>query len=201
MKRYIVHVIACVLVLSSSAFALTGEEAVRGMQQRLSAVSRISGVISITYATGETMTGSFVYARPNKLHIKFSNPSGKEVVTNGRKLWVYSPSSKICGSQDLDPGLSGGLGAVVNGYPAIMTSQRSDGYTVKLKDDTKHYSEIQLGLSRDFFPEKMVFRTSDGKGFTIILTNINFSPRVIDSFFDFNVPSNCQVVKNPLNIK
>ena len=201
MKRRFISAIPCILVLTTLAYALTGEEAILRLQQRMASVSRVSGVASITYDSGESMTGAFVYAKPNKFHIKFSNPSGKEIITNGRKLWVYSSVSKLCGVQDLDTTFSGGLGGVVSGYPAILTSQRADGYSLKLKDDTKHYAEIQLGLTHDFFPEKMVFRTADGKGFTVILSNMNFSPRVIDSIFDFNVPSNCQVVKNPLNIK
>lgn len=191
---------ACTLLMTTMALALSGEEGIQRLQQRMAAVSRVSGIVSITYESGETMTGAFVYSRPNKLNIKFSNPAGKQLITNGRKLWVYNPVSKICGVQDLDQAVSGGLGAMVAGYPSIITP-RGDGYTLKLKDEGKHYQEINIALTRDFFPERIMFRTADGREFTIVLTNLNFSPTVIDSIFDFNVPSNCQVVKNPLNVK
>ena len=201
MRRRFIIITACILLLTTLAYAITGEEAIQRLQQRMASISRVSGIVSMTNDSGETMTGAFVYVKPNKFHIKFSNPSGKEIITNGRKLWVYSSHSKICGAQDLDTTFSGGLGGMVSGYPAAMALPKPDGYTLKLKDDTRFYTDIQLGLTRDFFPEKMTFHTKDGKGITIVLTNLNFSPRVIDSFFDFNVPSNCQVVKNPLNIK
>lgn len=190
----------CILLLASTLFALSGEDAVHRLQQRMAAVSKVSGMVSINYDSGESMTGSFVYARPDKLTIKFTNPAGKQLTTNGRKLWVYNPASKVCAVQDLDETVSGGLGAMVAGYPSIAIP-RGNGYILKLKDEQKHYQEIQISLTRDYFPEMITCRTADGRGFTVTLTNLNFSPTVIDSVFEFNVPSNCQVVKNPLDVK
>ncbi len=40
-----------------------------------------------------TARGSYVQERPNRLAIRFSDPSSDAIVSDGRNLWVYLPSS------------------------------------------------------------------------------------------------------------
>jgi hypothetical protein len=52
-----------------------------------------------------------------------------------------------------------------------------------------------------FFLKKAILKSKDGGTYNFSISNVNASAAVIPSIFDFNVPSNSQVVKNPLNIK
>ncbi len=194
--------ISSLILYSSFSFAVTGEEALNSFRQHMAGINKISGLISISTGSGAMYTGVFKYARPGKLYLKFSNPTGRTLVTNGKKLWVYNAGSKICGMQEVTPNsFSGGLAYLTKGYPAIVTGQSGNGCTIKLKNEAKTYPEILLSLDSNFFPKKAVFKNHDGGETTFTISNVNYSPDFIDSIFDYNIPANAQVVKNPLNIK
>jgi outer membrane lipoprotein-sorting protein len=138
---------------------------------------------------------------PGKLHIKFSNPSGRTIVSNGRTLWVYSPSSNIVGVQELGQGGSGGIASFTNGYMALLTDQGANGYTLKLKHDSRHYQEIILVLDSTFFLKRALFKTKDGSAYSFTISNVSSTATVLPGLFNFEVPANAQRVNNPLNIQ
>jgi outer membrane lipoprotein carrier protein len=190
------------LLTATDSYPVTGDEALAKFRGRMLGVGKMSGVISWSTGSGQALSGTFKYMAPDKIYVKFSNPSGKVLVSNGRKLWVYSPSSSICGVQDLAAGSSsGGIAGMTADYRAIVTGQGPDGYTIKLKNSDKAYPEIILRVDSSFFLKRAIFKDKDGDGFSFSLTNVNFTPAVMPSLFNFNVPSNAQTVKNPLNIK
>ncbi len=195
--------IIAVLLLSSQAslFALTGDEALANFRNRMNSIGKLTGIISWSEPSGETYTGSFKYMSPGKIYIKFSNPSGKTIVSNGKSLWVYTPGNNICGVQDLGGGGSGGIAALTTGYFAIVTAQGPGGYTIKLKSNDKSFTEIMLMVDSTFFIKKAILKTKEGGTYNFSISNTSTTAAVIPNIFDFNVPSNSQVVKNPLNIK
>ncbi len=201
MKRRVFIITIILLSLCDYSFALTGDEALANFRGRMNSIGKLTGIISWSLPSGETYTGSFKYMSPGKIYIKFSSPSGKIIVSNGKSLWVYSPGSNICGVQDLGGGGSGGISALTSGYFAILTAQGPGGYTIKLKNNDKSYSEIILMVDSTFFLKKAILKSKDGGSYNFSISNISANAAVIPSIFDFNVPSNSQVVKNPLNIK
>jgi len=201
MKRRFFVVAAIVILSQVNLSALTGDEALNSFRNRMNSIGKLTGVISWAEPSGETYTGSFKYMSPGKIYIKFSNPSGKVIVANGKNLWVYTPGNNICGVQDLGGGGSGGIAALTTGYYAIVTSQGPGGYTIKLKSNDKSFSEIILMVDSTFFIKKAILKSKDGGSYNFSISNTSTTTAVIPSIFDFNVPSNSQVVKNPLNIK
>lgn len=190
-----------ILVFTPSSYALTGDEALAQFRNRMNSIGKLTGIISWSQGSGETYTGAFKYMSPGKIHVKFSSPAGKTIVSNGKSLWIYSSSSNICGVQDLAGGGSGGIAALTSGYFAIVTAQGPGGYTIKLKNNEKSFNEIILMVDSTFFLKKAIIKSKDGGMYNFSLSNISTSAAVIPSIFDFNVPSSAQVVKNPLNIK
>ena len=182
------------------AFAINGEEALARFKGRMQSIEKMTGNISWT-TSGSNLTGNFKYLSPGKIYVKFSSPSNKIVVANGRKLWIYDPGSSICGIQDLAGNGSGGIASLVNDYLAIVTAQGSGGYTLKLKNSNKTYSEIVLILDSTFMLKKATLKSKDGESMTFSLSNVDTSASVMKNLFDYSVPANTQVVKNPLNIK
>lgn len=194
-------IILAAIFMTTELLSVTGDEAVARFRSRMLGVGRMSGVISWTMGSGHQFSGAFKYMAPDKIYVKFSNPGGKILVSNGRTLYVYNPSAGICGVQDLARGSSsGGIAGIVNGYRAIC-SGGGGGYTIKLKNPEKSYPEIILRVDSSFFLKKAIFKDKNGGGFSFSLSNVNFSPAVSSTLFNFSVPSNAQVVKNPLNIK
>ncbi len=189
------------LFISVNSFAITGDEALAKFQSRMYASGKLTGIISWATGSGMTYTGSFKYLNPGKIYVKFSNPSGKTIVSNGRKLWVYSPSSNIVGVQDLGHGGSGGIASLTKGYLAIVTAQGSNGYTIKLKNNERSFSEIIIMTDSTFFLKRAIFKTKDGMAYNFSISNISTSAAVVPTIFSFDVPANAQVVKNPLDIQ
>jgi outer membrane lipoprotein-sorting protein len=202
MKQIIQILTITILVFATlPLYAITGEEALARFQQRMHGIGRMTGIISWTSHSGMTYTGTFKYMSPGKIYVKFSSPGGKVVVSNGKRLWVYDSGSNICGVQDLGRSGSGGIASMVNGYMAIVVSQGSGGYTLKLKNSERTYSEITLYLDGSFMLKRAVLKTPEGEGFSIVLRNVDTTAGVVSSMFNFNVPANSQVIKNPLNIR
>jgi len=195
-----------VLVIMAAAIpvsiqALTGEEAVEKFKSRFYSAQTMKGQIALSYSSGEMFTGSFKYMAPGKFDIKFSVPSGKEIITNGRKLWVYDKSSNVCGVQDVDRSLSGGVAGFISGYMAIASSSGAADTIIKLKSPNKFYRDISITVDSSFMIKKAVFRNEKGDGFQATFSNITFNEQIAPGAFDFSVPPNVQLVKNPLDVR
>lgn len=202
MKKIFIAAFALISVMQVSHLsAITGSEALAKFKGRMYSAGRMTGIIQWSYNSGPPYTGSFKYLAPNKIYIKFSSPGGKVLVANGRKLWIYDPGNNVCAVQDLGGGGSGGIAAMVKGYMGIVTSQGGGGYTLKLKNSDRTYSEIMLWLDKSFFLKKAVLKTAKGDALKVTLSNVSFSTSVMESLFDFNVPANTQVIKNPLQVR
>lgn len=190
-----------ILTIVPASYAITGDEALAQFRERMNSSGKLTGIISWSHSGGETYTGAFKYMSPGKIYVKFSSPAGKTIVSNGKSLWIYSSGSNICGIQDLSGAGSGGIAALTTGYFAIVTAQGPGGYTIKLKNNDRSFTEIILMVDSTFFLRKAILKSKDGGTYNFSLSNISTSTAVIPSIFDFNVPSSAQVVKNPLNIK
>ena len=201
MKLRLFFITILFISICADSYAITGDEALANFRGRMSRIGKLTGIITWSSSAGESYTGSFKYLSPNKIYVKFSNPAGKTIVSNGKKLWVYSPGSGICGVQDLGGGGSGGIAAHTADYMAIVTASGPGGYTIKLKNNDKSVNEIILVVDSSFFLRKATMRTKSGVTYDFTLSNISTEAAVIPSIFDFSAPASAQIVKNPLNIK
>ncbi len=200
-RKITIYGTLALLFITTYSYAITGEEALQRFRSRMLGISKMTGIISWSMEDGQSITASFKYLNPGKIYMKFSNPKGKLIVTNGKKLWIYNQGINICGIQELGTSLSGGIAGLTKGYIAIVTSQSSRGYTLKLKSNEKIYSQITLMLDSSFFLKKAVMKNNNGGSISFSLSNIDTMASVMKSMFDFSVPANAQVVNNPLNIR
>lgn len=190
-----------VLIMITYVHALTGEEAVVRLQQKMRSISTLSGTISWTTSNGFTYTGTFKFKSPDKLYINLTAPGGKTIVTNGKKLWVFDKSSNVCGVQDVGEGYSGGIAAIVSGYNALLASQGPNGYTIKLRSFDKPYPEIIIVTDADFLLKKLILKNKQGESTSYTVSNVIVGENIPSGYFDFKPPTNAQTVKNPLNIQ
>ncbi len=200
-KRFVVYLgVLSVFVMTREALPITGEEALAKFRARMAGISTMRGTISWSDESGFIYTGNFKYMAPGKIYVKFTSPSGKIIAANGRKLYLYNPSTNICGIQDLGSGGSGGIAGLVTGYMAIAFGGPG-GYTIKLSSNDKHYTNITLVTDGSFLLKKAILKTKTGGGTTISLSGVILGEGISPGAFDFNVPPGAQTVQNPLNIK
>jgi outer membrane lipoprotein-sorting protein len=218
-KIRIIIISLFLLYFASSVSALTGEEAMAKLVDRLAGAETMKGKITISYQSGEIYSGIFIYAHPGKMYIKFTDPPGKLIVTNGKKLWVYDSTTDVCGVQELEteeikpdkddtekqtkaikPKLMGGISRFFKTYEARM-SENSSQPVIELSNESKKYSDIKFILNPDFMLSSAVFKDKEGDGFMIKLSDVKIGEKITPGVFNFKAPDNAQIVKNPLDIR
>jgi len=201
MKRLRLPIILITLLCSNTLFSITGEEAVEKFTSRMRRIGKLTGVISWTSLDGQTYSGSFKYMAPDKVYVKFTSPTEKILVSNGKTLWIYSPGTNMCGVQELAKGTSsGGIVGLVVGYNGIASGNES-GYTIKLKSDEKQYREIILSVDGTYMLRGAIFKREDGRIISFSLSDVSGKADVREGLFNFKVPKGAQIVKNPMNIR
>jgi outer membrane lipoprotein-sorting protein len=205
-----------IVIYSAPVFALTGDEAMAKLADRLTGAGTIKGKIAISYQSGEIYSGIFMYMHPGKMYVKFTDPPGKLIVTNGKKLWVYDSATDVCGAQELEtvevadkdpekakdikPKLMGGITRFLKTYETRI-SENSSQPVIELSNESKKYSEIKFILNPDFMLTSAVFKDREGDGFVIKLSDMKFGENITPGVFNFKAPANAQLVKNPLDIR
>lgn len=215
-------IITILMILSTApAFSLTGDEALQKFKDQMAGIKTMRGQISLLYQNGEMYSGSFKYMFPGKIFIQFSEPSGKTIVSNGKKLWAYDAASGVCGVQELDIEVDeddkdfkenagskrirvqdrGGPSVFLSGYQVTAVSEEKTGVTIELMNGTRKYTDIKLVLNNEFMLIKAIFKNDKDEGFMIKLSDVKTGEKITPGLFDFNVPANSQIVKNPLDIR
>jgi outer membrane lipoprotein-sorting protein len=202
MKRFKILIsIVSILIYCPALFSLSGEEAVEKFRARMYRLDKLTGVISWTSIDGQTYSGSFKYLGPDKIYVKFTSPSEKILVSNGKTLWIYSPGTGMCGTQELEKGTtSGGIAGLVTGYDGIA-SEGDTGYAIKLKDDNKLYREIILSVDRTFLLKGAILKRDDGRIISFSISDTSTTADVNPKLFNFRVPKGVKVVNNPMNMR
>jgi outer membrane lipoprotein-sorting protein len=223
MKYKIFFIILFIFCVSSHAFPMTGEEAMIKLNERLAGAGTLTGKISISYQSGQNYSGIFIYMKPGKIYMKFTEPPGKVIVTNGKKLWVYDSLTDVCGVQEMDteevsaeidpekkdvkPGteirakLRGGIYYLYKSYETKLISDNPSQYTVELTNESRMYSKIKVVLNSDFMLASASFNDKNGEGFVIKLSDVKSGEKITPGLFNFNVPAEAQVIKNPLDVR
>jgi outer membrane lipoprotein-sorting protein len=223
MKSKIVNIIIFIFFITSYAYSMTGEEAMLKLNERLNSAGTLSGKISFSYQSGQTFSGIFMYMKPGKIYVKFTEPPGKVIVTNGRRLWVYDSLTDVCGVQEIDTEevsteaepdnkdaksgtetrakLRGGIFFLYKSYTSKLISDDSSQHTVELTNDNRMYSNIKIVLNSDFMLNSASFSDKNGGGFVIKLSDVKAGEKIAPGLFNFNVPAEAQVIKNPLDVR
>ncbi|MBN2403647.1 MAG: outer membrane lipoprotein carrier protein LolA [Spirochaetes bacterium] len=187
--------------------------------ERMDSAETMKGKITISFQSGESYSGVFTYMHPGKIYVKFNDPPGKIIVTNGKKLWVYDSSTDVCGVQELDTEdsesdkedgdkqsgeikakLMGGISKFFRTYEASISENTSQS-VIELVNDNRKYSDIKFIVNLEFLLTSAVFKDKNGDGFVIKLSDVKIGEKITPGVFDFKAPANAQVVKNPLDIR
>jgi outer membrane lipoprotein carrier protein len=177
-------------VSASSIYAQDGRDKLNAVISKLNSLDTFRATVTINGG----LTGVLSYKNPYQLHVRLND--GRIISANGKILWFYSPDSSLSGKQDLK-GATGGLGGMLSGYETVTVS----GKTFRLTSTSKKISEIILIVSDNDLPRVIKMKRDDEEvteiSFSGIATNIGLGT----SLFNFQPPTNSQIVENPLNQK
>jgi outer membrane lipoprotein carrier protein len=121
-KRYITQVIvaaavSCVIVGPAAAQSVdaTIDRAVKTWAGVTSARATFEQTISNSLTGGSASArGEFLQQRPGRLAIRFTEPSGDRIISDGKSLWIYLPSSSP-GQVVKRPASAGGISMDITG--------------------------------------------------------------------------------------
>lgn len=160
--------------------------------------------------------GRITYKAADKMLIEFSNPSGQKIVSDGKRMWVYIPSLNVVAEQDLksdsaslfSAATGSGLRRLFSKYHYKFASKNQpekqpDGsmqYTLFLKqrESRSGFRTIKLWISEDFLIKKASGESSTGKTIEINFNNIKTNLVLSGGMFQFDIPSQARIIKNPL---
>ena len=216
-------IIIIFFLIPSILFPQTAEEVINNLIEQFQTIETMKGQLNLTYQTGEVYSGTFIYMNPGKIYIKMTEPPGKVIVTDSKKLWAYDSSTDVCGVQELETAeeesenedakkkkeknenevkLSGGIAQFLEAYEIISITEESSNYYVELAGEAEKFTEIKIEINSDFLLEKAIFKDKNNEdGCVIELSDIKSGERITPGIFNFDVPANAQVVKNPLDVR
>jgi len=180
--------------------AVSGDEAVARFRAKMNSTQKLAGNISWTTANGTMFTGTFRYMRPGKIHVRFSSPFNRTIVSNGKRLWIHDSASNICAIQELGSNHSGGIAGMIRGYNATA-SPGDGGYIIRLSAPNRTFSEIVLNVDNSFMLKRALLRRANGDTMVFTLNPSESVGSISAGTFDFIPPSNAQVIMNPLDIR
>jgi outer membrane lipoprotein-sorting protein len=157
-------------------------------------------------STGE---GVLYQKRPDRLLLRFSEPAGDVILSDGRYFWVYYPS--IDAAQVLRSEASAGstsgvdLQAQFLGDPARRFAATLDGeetvagrraWQLTLKPRERlGYQQLRVWLDqRDYLARRFEITEDNGSTRRFELRNLRLDPTLADNLFRFDVPAGARVV-------
>ncbi len=161
-------------------------------------------------------TGTVKYKAANRLLIDSFGTRRYQIVSDGKKMWIYIPGMNAVVRQDLksdsdslfSAGTKSGLQRLFSKYHYKFASKtqpevQSDGskkYTLflKQKESRGGFRTIKLWVSEDFLIARAEGETAIGKKVDIEFKNIKTDVSLPNGIFKFDIPSQAKVVINPL---
>lgn len=178
----------------------------------------IQEVYQAALARTKTSKGSITLSKPNFVKWEITEPEANVMVSNGRKLWYYTPDAGgknkgqviVRKSAELEKQpifriLSGA--AALDKEFKIISQQESTDSTVqgerswmeirlKPKKSMGDLSEVKLSISSKYLISELVIENMSGNKTKITLQNQALGAKLPPVLFDFKPPQGTEVIKN-----
>ncbi len=175
-------------------------------------------VFQASLARTKTSSGTLAIESPNKIHWEITAPEKSLTISNGRKLWYYTPnagtsgkgqviekSSPLVFNQPLFRILTGS--ADLTKEFTVAKEQRLEGIvphaavtklTLKPKrasawGDTK---EVELTVQSNYLISEVLIRGLSGNRTKISLQNQQLGTKLSPKLFDFSPPAGAELIKD-----
>jgi len=198
---------------------ITVTDIVKKVKKRFSEIDSYQAdftMVSHKMGAVSRQTGTIKYKASNKVLIDCFGPRRYQIVSDGRKMWIYIPAMNSVVRQDLksdsdsifSTGTKSGLKRLFSKYHYKFASKnqpelQSDGskmYTLflKQKESRGGFRTMKLWVGEDFFITRAEGETAIGKKVEMDLRNIKTNVSLPNGLFKFDIPAQAKVVINPL---
>ncbi len=153
--------------------------------------------------------GTLYLKKPGKLRWEYSTPTPQEIVSDGKRLWVYTPELKQVNVTAAPQALAGPAGSFLQGLGQVREqfqvrflnpARPTDADGLVVLDLTPNRPEPMLSrlvLSVDptsWLVRKAVLYDELGNTVTVRFLEVAVNPRLADSLFVFTPPAGVAVV-------
>ena len=199
------------LARAEAAAAPTADEIVRRLQARYEETAVLSAhfkqeIRSATLGEELVSHGKVYFRKPGKMRWEFVSPEPKEVISDGRTLWVYEPRQRQVLKAPLERAFRSrtplafllGVGRLEHDFDISLVEQGEEGYLLRLRPRERE------AASADFLDLRVDSQTYDIVQFQVhdpmgTVTRVRFSgidraPALDDGLFRFEVPEGVDVV-------
>lgn len=219
MLRYIM----CGLVLSSLSFAGGAPEAKKAKAgfslAKLQATYKGSGslegdfvqeVYQASLARTKTSKGTIKLSKPNFVRWEIYEPEASVMVSNGRKVFYFTPDARGKGKgqvierkaselerQPLFQILTGNA-SLEKEFSILKKEKAGDltSLTLKPKKEMADLEQVILRVSSKYLIEEMILETQSGNKTKFTLQNQSLGAKLPAPIFDFKAPAGTEVVNN-----
>lgn len=158
----------------------------------------------------ETSRGEFMQERPNRFAMRWREPAGDVIMSDGQFLWVYLPSTTP--NQVIRSAVSSRAGGTPDVVAEFLERPRerfqvgyeraesvggrpADVLSMVPRDRNAPYRRVLLWIDRgDALPRQVEITEASGAVRRVTLQRLRVNPRLPGSAFVFSVPAGARVV-------
>lgn len=177
---------------------------------------------TVSNRKSKNMKGVCLYKKGGRIRYQFSDPSGDEIVSDGKTLYIYIARLNAVGKQDLTLNKSNKSGPIFSSFTDEGLSRIFRKYHYKFdsieqpqtssKDGRKYFvlnleQREKIGGfetmllyvdAETYFIQKAVASDGRGKETTVEFSNLEINPDLEDGQFNFHIGGNAKIINNPL---
>ncbi|MGJ4718276.1 LolA family protein [Leptospira interrogans] len=177
---------------------------------------------TVSNKKSKNMKGVCLYKKGGRIRYQFNEPSGDEIVSDGKTLYIYIARLNAVGKQDLTLNKSNKSGPIFSNFTDEGLSRIFRKYHYKFdsieqpqtssKDGRKYFvlnleQREKIGGfetmllyvdAQTYFIQKAVASDGRGKETTIEFSNLEINPDLEDGQFNFHIGGNAKIINNPL---
>jgi outer membrane lipoprotein carrier protein len=185
------------------------ENLLRGVEGRYNTAKTLQVLFKEEYTppghARRTESGIIMLRKPGKMRWDYSQPPGKQFVSDGKMIWLYTPSensvekSKFKESEDMRVPLAFLLGRLhfdkefrnIQAHPEGAATR----ITAEPKSDNLPYSSVEFVVGADSHILEVKVAGFDKSVLRFIFDQERLNPNLDAKLFQFQVPKGAQVVE------
>lgn len=153
---------------------------------------------------GESSTGHFAIARPDRFVWITETPFPQEIISDGEYIWIYDPDLEQATRKPADENTDSAPALILNGriheldrrYEVALLQQQGDVLVFELlpkQSGEAMFSRVRL-LFKDSVLSELLLDDTLGQRSMIQLSNQELNPELADELFSFDPPDDIDVI-------
>jgi len=202
MKRILFSIIASVLICSNAAYANDVSELTNFFKSLKSFSAEFEQTVEKSQmAMAERSKGQLVIQKPGKFRWDYVLPYEQEIVSNGKKVWIYDVDLEQVTIKPVDQALGNTPAMLLSSQDALEktfdisaaeTIEGTKWFSLKPKDSEAGFTEILIGFAKKQMSEMMLVDNL-GQITRLVFFKFNTKPVIDASVFEFTPPKGADV--------